>query len=332
VGQFTVGDDTLSLTVLAQPISAWAQKTNKIYRIGWVHVASPPPPAGRLAQVGALPPLEVFRARLAERGYVEGKNVIIEERWAGGDYQRVSPLAAELARSGIDVIFTSGTKTARIVQEPVKSTPLVIYSCDPFEHVTRLARQGGNVTGVTCMTTELSPKRLELLKEAIPTASRVVFLHDPEDAPAGLRLTQEAAPRLGVRLQTVQFRDRADIPNALDAVVKERPDALYIYPDPISNSERRQIAEFALKNRLPSVHAIREYVEAGGLMSYGASTPEMFRLMANQVSQILDGARPGDVPLTQATRFELVINLKTAKALGLTIPPSLLARADQVIE
>ena len=233
---------------------------------------------------------------------------MIEERWAGGEYQRVPHLAAELVRSGVDVIFTSGTKTARIVQEAVKSTPLVVYSCDPFEHVMRLARQGGNVTGVTCMTTELSPKRLELLKEAIPKASRVVFLHDPEAAPAGLRLTQDAALHLGIKLQTVKFKDKADIANALDAVAKERPDALYIYPDPISNSERRQIAEFALNHRLPSVHAIREYVEAGGLMSYGANTPEMFRLMANQVAQILDGARPGDVPLTQATRFELVIN------------------------
>jgi putative ABC transport system substrate-binding protein len=182
------------------------------------------------------------------------------------------------------------------------------------------------------MTTELSPKRLELLKEAVPKASRVVFLHDPEDAPAGLKLTQDAAPRLGISLQTVKFKDKADIANALDAVAKERPDALYIYPDPISNAARGQIAEFALRQRLPSVHAIREYVEAGGLMSYGASTPEMFRLMADQVAQILDGARPGDVPLTQATRFELVINLKTAKALGLTIPPSVLVRADQVIE
>jgi putative ABC transport system substrate-binding protein len=323
---------TLLLASVAQPGTVLGQKTGKIYRVGWVHVASPPPPEGRLDQVGALPPLEVFRARLAERGYIEGKNVVIEERWAGGDYGRVSRLAAELVSGGIDVIFTSGTKTARIVQETVKSTPLVVYSCDPFEHVARLARQGGNATGVTCMTTELSPKRLELLKEAIPTVSRVVFFHDPEDAPTGLKLTQEAAPRLGVKLQTIKFRDRADIPNALDAVVRERPDALYIYPDPISNSERRQIAEFALRNRLPSIHVIREYVEAGGLMSYGASTPEMFRLMANQVSQILDGARPGDVPLVQATRFELVINLKTAKALGLTIPPSLLARADQVIE
>ncbi len=321
---------TLLFIPLIQPVSA--QKSSKLYRVGWVHVASAPPPGGNVAHLGALPPLHLFRARLTERGYVEGKNLVIEERWAGGDYHRVAHLAAELAGLPVDVIFTSGTKTARIVQEAVKSIPLVVYSCDPFEHVSRLARQGGNVTGVTCMTTELSPKRLELLKEALPKASRVVFLHDPEDAPAGLRLTQDAAPRLGIRLQTVQFKDRSDIANALDAVAKERPDALYIYPDPISNSARGQIAEFALRHRLPSMHAIREYVEAGGLMSYGANTPEMFRLMADQVARLLDGARPGDVPLTQATRFELVINLKTAKALGLVIPPSLLARADQVIE
>jgi ABC-type uncharacterized transport system substrate-binding protein len=132
--------------------------------------------------------------RLAERGYIEGKNLVIDYRWAESDYQRVAPLSENLVRSGVDVIFTSGTKMGRIVQEAVKNTPLVVYSCDPFEHVARLARQGGNVTGVTCMTTELSPKRLELLKEAIPKASRVVFLHDPDDAPIGLKLTQEAAP------------------------------------------------------------------------------------------------------------------------------------------
>lgn len=240
-------------------------------------------------------------------------------------------MATDLARN-VDVIFTSGTKTARILQQAVKTTPLVVYSCDPFEHVVRLARQGGNVTGVTCMSTELSAKRLELLKEAIPTASRVVFFGDLEDAPAGLKNAQDAAPRLGVRLQPVTFADRADIPNALTTVGKERPDALYIYPDPIANAERRQIAEFALKHRLPSMHAFREYADAGGLMTYGANSADMFRLMADQVALILGGAKPGEIPVRQATRFELVINLKTAKALGITIPPSLLLRADQTLE
>jgi putative ABC transport system substrate-binding protein len=221
---------------------------------------------------------------------------------------------------------------ARIVQEVVKSTPLVVHSCDPFEHVTRLARQGGNVTGITCMTTELSPKRLELLKEAIPTAARVVFLHEPDDAPLGLQLTRDAASRLGIKLPDVPFKSRADMAGALDAVAKERPDALFVYPDPISILERRQIAEFALKQRLPTMNAFREFVDAGGLISYGANTAELLAIAGEQIAQILDGVRPGDLPVRQATRFELVINLKTARALGLTIPPSLLARADQVIE
>ena len=182
------------------------------------------------------------------------------------------------------------------------------------------------------MTTELSPKRLELLKEAIPTAARVVFLHEPDDAPLGLKLTQDAAPRLGIKLNTVGFRSRADMPGSLDAVARERPDAVFVYPDPISGLERRQIAEWALKQRLPTMHAFRDYVDAGGLMSYGANHVEMYALASDQIGQILDGMRPGDIPVRQATRFELVINLKTAKALGVTIPRSLLSRADEVIE
>lgn len=312
---------------------ASAQSSGKVYRVGWVHVAAAPPaPGAGTAHVGALPPLHVFRARLADRGYTEGTNLVISERWAGGDYQRVVEMASELSRSRVDVIFTAGTKTARILQDVVRTTPLVVYSCDPFEHVARLARQGGNVTGVTCMSTELSGKRLELLKEAVPAASRIVFFSDLHDAPAGLKIAQEAAMRLGVRLPTVGFANAAGIPNALDAVAKERPDALYIYPDPIANAERRQIAEFALKHRLPSMHAFREYADAGGLMSYGANSADMFRHMADQVALVLDGAKPGDIPVRQATRFELVINLRTAKALGVTMPPSLLLRADQLLE
>jgi ABC-type uncharacterized transport system substrate-binding protein len=235
-------------------------------------------------------------------------------------------------RSGADVIFTAGTKMGRIVQEAVKNTPIVVYSCDPFEHVARLARQGGNVTGVTCMTTELSPKRLELLKEAIPKASRVVFLSDPDDAPLGLKLTQEAAPRLGIKLSTVAFHARADMPGALDAVAKERPDAVFVYPDVISFMESKQIGEFFLKQRLPTMNAFRDFVDAGGLMSYGSNIVENHALVGDQIAPILNGVRPADLPVLQATRFELVINMKTARAIGVKLPPSLLQRADHVIE
>ena len=308
------------------PGTVWGDKTSKVYRLGLLMPSSAP------AEGVRIPAVEALKRRLAEHGYIEGKNLVIDQRWADIDYGRVPRLAEDVVRAGADVIFTTGTKMARIVQEAVKITPLVVYSCDPFEHVVRLAHQGTNVTGNTCMTTELSPKRLELLKEAVPTASRVVFLSDPEDAPMGLKLTQEAAPRLGIKLPTVGFNARADMPRALDAVAKERPDAIFVYPDPISLTERRQIAEFALKQRLPTMNAFREFVDAGGFMSYGANSVEMWAIGADQIAQIFRGAKPAEIPFRQATRFELVINLKTAKALGITIPPSLLARADHVIE
>jgi len=318
---------SLVLALITPATTVSGQKTGKaekVYRVGWIHVASRPQQRPVF--------LEAFRDRLSKSGYNEGNNVVIEERWAGNDYGRLHHLGMELDKSGVDVIFTAGTRTVKYVAEAVRKTPLVVYSCDPYEHVARLARPEANVTGVTCMTPELSPKRMELLKEAVPTMSRVAFLHDPDDAPVGLKLTQEAAPHLGIRVHPVQFKDRADIPNALALIAKERPDALFIYPDPIGNAERRQIAEFALKQRLPTMHAYREFVDAGGLMSYGANNIDLYTIMAEQVAQILAGSKPGAVPLRQPRRFELVINMRTARVLGLTIPPSLLGRADQVIE
>jgi putative ABC transport system substrate-binding protein len=234
----------------------------------------------------------------------------------------------------VDVLFTMGTRAARIVAGTVKTTPLVVYSCDPFEHVTRLARPGGNLTGVTCMTTELSPKRLELLKEAVPKVSRVMFLHDPEAAPNAWKLSQEAAPRLGIRLQAAPVGAAEELLPELAVIAKEHPDALSVYPDVVLSSYPRpqQLADFAIKAHLPTMHAFRFFVDAGGLMSYGATQSEIYTMAAEQVAKILEGVRPSELPLRQATRFELVINNRTAKALGLTIPPSLLLRADQVIE
>jgi len=230
------------------------------------------------------------------------------------------------------VILALGSRVARISQNVVRRAPLVVYTCDAFDHVARLAQQGGNVTGVTCMTSELSGKRLELLKEAVPRASRVVFLSEPEDSPSGLKRAQDAAPGLGIKLTTVGFKSRGELPRALEIVAKERPDALFVYPDPFTLMERERIAEFALKQRLPTMYAFREFVDAGGLMSYSANSLDMFRLLADQSARIFDGKAPGDVPMLQATRFELIVNLKTAKALGLTIPPSVLGRADRIIE
>jgi ABC-type uncharacterized transport system substrate-binding protein len=315
----------LGLSFFAIPTSVEAQKTAGISRVGWLEVCGPGP---------KRPHFDTFRTRLAELGYVEGKNLIIEQRFADCHYDRMPGLATELAQAPVDVLFTMGTRAARIVAATVKTTPLVVYSCDPFEHVTRLARPGGNLTGVTCMTTELSPKRLELLKEAVPKISRVMFLHDPEAAPNAWKLTQEIAPRLGVTLQEVKVGAAEELLPELAVVEKEHPDALFVYPDVVLSSYPRpgQLADFAIKAHLPMINAFRFFTDAGGLMSYGATTSEIYTTAAEQVAKILGGARPSDLPLRQATRFELVINNRTAKALGINIPPSLLERADDVIE
>jgi putative ABC transport system substrate-binding protein len=317
----------LLLAALSTSPGVSAETGSKVNRLGWVSFLGAP------TQPTPLPPVfEVIKARLAERGYVEGKNVKFEPRWADGSFERVPGLLAELERSGVDVIYAPGSQMARITQHHVKKTALVVYTCDPFEHVASLARQGGNVTGVTCMTSELTGKRLELLKEAVPTAKRIVFLSQPEDSPSGLKRAQDAAPRLGIKLTTVGFKTKADVPGALETVAKERPDALFVFPDVIALVERKRIAEFALTHRLPTMYAFREFVDAGGLMSYGANSMDMHRLAADQIARIFDGKAPADVPMHRATRFELIINLKTAKALGLTIPSLILQRADQVLE
>ena len=329
----------LTLSIFVTTLAS-AQKPGKLYRVGMVLVSPPNllPPNAPQPSFGRGKFARVFLDRLADHGYIQGKNLVIEARFGG--YERLAELAAELVRLHVDVIFIGGTKASRIVSAAVKETPLVMFSCDPFEHVSRLSRGEGNLTGVTCMTTELSPKRLELLKEAVPNAVRVVFLSDPSDAPLGLKLTQDAAPGLGIKLHLtdVQAADHqqtwgeSDLRTALSAVAKEHPDALLVYPDPLILAHRKQIAEFAVTNRLPTMFAFRDFVEAGGLMSYGASFREMGATIGEQIAKILGGTRPSELPVQQAPRFELVINLKTARAIGLTIPPSLLARADAVID
>jgi putative ABC transport system substrate-binding protein len=315
----------LGVSLHAIPTSAEAQRAAGISHVGWLEVCGPGP---------KRPNFDIFRARLAELGYVEGKNLTIEQRFADCRYDRMPGLAADLAQLPVDVLFTMGTRASRIVAETVKTTPLVAYSCDPFEHVTRLARGRGNLTGVTCMTTELSPKRLQLLHDAVPQASRVTFLHDPQAAPNAWKLTQEAAPRLGITLQQAPVGAADELLPELTMIAKERPDALFVYPDVVLSSYPRpqQLAEFAIKARLPMMNAFRFFADAGGLMSYGATTSEIYTSAAEQVVKILHGTPPSELPLRQATRFELVINNWTAKTLGLTIPTSLLIQADEVIE
>ena len=316
----------LGVALFVIPTSLEAQKNAaKISRVGWLEVCAPGP---------KRPHFDIFRARLADLGYVEGKNLIIEQRFADCRYDRMAGLATDLAQVPVDVIFTMGTRPARIAAQTVKTTPLVVYSCDPFLHVKSLARPGGNLTGVTCMTTEMMPKRLELLHEAVPKVSRVMFLHDPEAAPNAFNLTQEAAPRLGMTMQAAHIAAAEELLAELAVIAKEQPEALLVYPDVRLSSYPRpqQLADFAIKAKLPTVHAFRFFVDAGGLMSYGATLSEIYTTAAEQVAKILGGAKPSDLPLQQATRFELIINNRTAKAIGITIPPSLLERADEVIE
>lgn len=310
------------------PQDAWPQKPEAMRRIGILIPGKPPAP-----DAPKPPPNEFFRVfgeTLAKHGYVAGKNLAIEPRV--GEYEHLPALAKELEQLKVEVIWVIGTRAVRIVQGLVKRTPLVMYSCDPFEHVTKLSRPGSNVTGTTCMTTELSPKRLELLKELLPGAKRVVFFGDPEDAPLGWRLTREAAPRLGIAIQMVPYKDRDSIPAALEKIAKIKTDAVFVYPDVILGSQAGKLAQFWVEHALPSMNAFPSYVEAGGLMGYGAVNAEVSAMMGGQVAKILDGARPGDVPVQRATQFHLVINLKTAKLLGITVPQSLLLRADRVIE
>jgi putative ABC transport system substrate-binding protein len=320
----------LAIAVFALAQQALAeQPSSSTKRVGWLEVCGPGP---------KRPNFDIFRTRLAELGYelgyVEGKNLVIEQRFADCRYDRMAGLANELVQLLVDVLFTMGTRAWRIVAATVKTTPLVVYSCDPFEHVKGLARHDGNLTGVTCMTTELSPKRLERLKEAVPTVSRVISLHDPKAAPNAFKLSQAAAPRLGVSLEAAPLEPAEGLLPELAVIAKEHPDASSVYPDVVLSSYPRpqQLADFCIKNHLPTMHALRFFVDAGGLMSYGATTQEIYTMAADQVAKILDGAKPSKLPLRQATRFELVINLKTAKALGLMIPRDLLLRADEVIQ
>src|SRR5262245_17741533 len=225
----------LGVGLLGTPAPLMAQKAGTVARVGWLEVCGPGP---------QRPNFDIFRVRLAEHGYVEGKNVVFEQRFADCQYERMPKLAAELAQLPVDVLFTMGTRAARIVAETVKTTPLVVYSCDPFEHVTQIARGRGNLTGVTCMTTEMSPKRLELLHEAVPDASRVMFLHDPQAAPNAFKLSQVAAPRLGITLETAEVGSAEELMSELEAIASKKPQALFVYPDVVLSSRPRLLAEF----------------------------------------------------------------------------------------
>ena len=321
---------TVAGGLLAAPLAAETQQAAKVARIGWLG-ANPAP--GRHMR-------EAFLQGLRDLGYVEGRNVVVEYRFAEGKLERYPALAAELVALKVDVIVAPITLAALAAKRATKTIPIVFAAVgDPITDglVTSLARPGGNVTGLSVLSSELVGKWLEQLKQAVPGVSHVAVLWQPGAASARteqdmLKEGEVTARALGVRPQFVEARGPADLDRAFSDMTKARAGALTVLPGNMFFSERRRLVGLAAKNRLPAVYPSREYVDAGGFMSYAPNGADLFRRAATYVDKILKGAMPGDLPVEQPTKFELVINLKTAKALGLTIPPSLLQRADQVIE
>jgi putative ABC transport system substrate-binding protein len=278
---------------------------------------------------------EAFRRGLRELGWIEGQTVTIEYRWAEENPDRLPALAGELVQVQVNVIVLAGIAAMRAAKEAKSTIPIVFVSlADPVTLgvVPSLARPGGDMTGVASEFEELATKQLQLLKEAVPKISRVALLHRPEIAPAVLTAAEASARRLGLTVRTLKVAEVAEFENAFKKARSERAGAIQVLPSPYFNAQRARLAELAARYRLPAVYEFRNYVEDGGLMSYGPSIDEMFHRTASYVDRILKGAKPGDLPIERPTKFELVINLRTAKALGLKIPQSVLLRADQVIQ
>lgn len=270
--------------------------------------------------------------RLGELGFRRSENLVLEYRYAEGRFDRVAGLTRELVELKVDVIVTIGNRLQELVTEANPHIPMVSASCDSHSSVARYARPNGNFTGVTCMSTELSAKRLELVKQVVPGASRVVYLHNPNQGATGLELTQKAARHLGLTVSAVEARSAAEMASAFAAIAAERPHALLVYPDAVTMQQRQEIAQFAATHRLPSIFAYKEYAEAGGLVSYGSTLVEMGERAADLVAKLLRGMKPHELPIEQATRVYLTVNLKAAREIGYAIPPALLQRADFVIE
>jgi putative ABC transport system substrate-binding protein len=306
------------------PLAADAEQPNKLPRVGW------------LGNYPANTPIyNGFRQGLRELGYAEGKNIIVIGRFAEGNLDRLPELARELARLDVDVIFASGDQGLRAVQEATATIPVVLSSCDPLDSlVASVARPGGRVTGLTCISSELVGKRLQLLKEFVPALARIAVIYNPEDRNKAweYRHIQDAARSLNLAVHPFEARSTAEIDKAFAGIANERVQALVIFADPLMVFHEKKLADLALQNRLPAIFGFREFADLGGLISYGASLREQYRRAAAYVDKILKGAKPGDLPIEQPTRFELVINLKTAKALGIDVPDKLLALADEVIE
>jgi putative ABC transport system substrate-binding protein len=319
----------LVLGIFVMPLAAEAQQAGRTPRVGLL-VTGPP--------AGADPLVAAFRQGLRERGYVEGQNVVIAARFSDG-VQRLPDLAAELVRINVEVIVTQGTPAAQAARRATATIPIVMAtSGDPVAVglVASLARPGGNVTGNSLLGPDLAGKRLELLREIVPGVSRIAVVSNPTNPAHALHmraLVLEAAARtLGVELHPLEVRSPDDFERVFQAATSARAGALLVFGDPLFTAHRTRIANLAARSRLPTIYELSGFAEVGGLMNYGADLHEMFRRAAAYVDKILKGARPADLPIEQPTKFDLVINLKTAKALGLTIPQSVLIRADRIIQ
>jgi len=313
--------------LLAAPLAAEAQPAPKVWRIGYLGNGNP--------TLGG-PTRDAFRQGLQQLGWVEGQNVVIEYRWADGDLTRLPTLASDLmATAPVDVFLAAGGPGVRAAQQAARAVPIVAaIISDPVMagFATSLARPGGNITGLTVQFEDLATKQLQLLKETVPNVTRAAILNDHAVRNTYTQKAAEAAARsLGLTTQVVLIRVERDLEGAFQSAKAGRANAMYVLPSPTFSRHRARLAELAVKHRLPGIYEDQAYVIAG-LMSYGPNFPDLFRRSASYVDRILKGAKPGDLPIEQPTKFELVINLKAAKALKLTIPPSLLALADQVIQ
>jgi putative ABC transport system substrate-binding protein len=312
----------LAISVIGASLQAVAQPSGTVPHVGYL---SPGPGY----------PFEAFRDGLEEHGYIEGRNIVIERRSAEGDPQRLPELAADLVRLRVDVIVTATTAATQAAQRATATIPIVFALADnPVElgFVASVARPGGNITGLTGLIVELTAKRLELIKEAMPGVRRVAVLSSPYPfSPAALKEVAEAGRPLGLQLVTIEVRQSNELDAAFARITSRKAQALLVLPHPIFVAQRTHLVELAAKHRLPAIYHLKEFVEVGGLMSYGPDVAHMSRRAANYVDRILKGAKPADLPVEQPTQFTLAVNLKTAKALRLAIPQSILLQANEVI-
>jgi putative ABC transport system substrate-binding protein len=315
----------ITVILLASIHLAEAQQPEKIPRIGILFIGS-----------RNQPHLAAFKQGLRERGYIEGKDIVLEYRYAEGRYDRLPELASDLARMKVDVIVTTSSISARAARKVTNTIPIVMTTGNPIEQglAASLAKPGGNVTGLTVMLAEMSGKRVEILKETVPKMRRVAVVWAPSQSEAawGFKETQEAVQAFSLKLQSVEIQRAEDMERVFAEAAKARPNALIVILSPFVTLHSKRIVELARKHNLPGMYPTRQFVEEGGLMAYGPLISDLYHRAATYVDKILKGAKPADLPVEQPTKFDLVINLKTAKQIGLTIPPNVLARADKVIK